>query len=235
MAAFEEFSFSVDSFSGVARIFPLPSLVLFPHVMQPLHIFEPRYRSLLQDAVSGDRLIAMALLAPGWQDDYEGRPATYPIACLSRITTWHQLQDGTYNLLVLGLRRVRLVRELDATKDFREARVELCADDCLPQDGFASVALQRKLRDAFRRVAAMLPEAQEQLDQLLGSDVPLGVLTDVISYMLEIEPAEKEALLAEVNVCRRGRLLLRHLRAMSADRQPARGGALVFPPQFSAN
>ena len=69
---------------GVARLFPLPNLVLFPHVLQPLHIFEPRYCDLLEAALADDRLIAMAVLAPGWEKDYEGRPPVHPIACLGR-------------------------------------------------------------------------------------------------------------------------------------------------------
>src|SRR5271166_2451842 len=100
--------FDPARFSGVVRLFPLPNLVLFPHVMQPLHIFEPRYRCLLEDALATDRLVAMALLAPGWESDYEGRPTLCPMACLGRVTTYHRLEDGAYNLLLLGLQRVRL-------------------------------------------------------------------------------------------------------------------------------
>jgi len=99
METFENLRFSFENFSGTVRLFPLPNLVLFPHVMQPLHIFEPRYRSLLEDALRSDGLIAMATLAPGWEADYEGRPPLYPTACLGRIATHRQLDDGTYNVL----------------------------------------------------------------------------------------------------------------------------------------
>ena len=75
MASFDNLSFSFEDFGGRVRVFPLPNLVLFPHVMQPLHIFEPRYRELLEDALAGDRLIAMALLAPGWENDLRGPSA----------------------------------------------------------------------------------------------------------------------------------------------------------------
>src|SRR4029079_17170823 len=66
--------FDADTFCGVARLFRLPNLVLYPHVMQPLHIFEERYREMLEDALASDRLIAMALLEPGWETDYDRRP-----------------------------------------------------------------------------------------------------------------------------------------------------------------
>jgi ATP-dependent Lon protease len=235
MSSFEDLSFVAEDFSGKARLFPLPNLVLFPHVMQPLHIFEPRYRCLLEDALATDRLIAMALLAPGWESDYEGRPTLCPMACLGRVTTYHRLKDGTYNLLVLGLHRVRLAREFEPRKLYREAEVVLC-DDCYPLcPKPAGRVLQQRLRDAFVRVLPLLPEAQEQMDQLLATDIPLGVLTDVISFMLEIEISRKELLLAEVNVHRRAQMLLEHLDALAKGPAAYECSAAGFPPRFSLN
>jgi uncharacterized protein len=235
MSTFEDLSFSFEDFSGTARLFPLPNLVLFPHVMQPLHVFEPRYRRLLEDTLAGDRLIAMALLAPGWHADYEGRPPLCPVACLGRITTHHRLEDGTYNVLMLGLRRVRIVKELSPEKLYREAEVALCEDQYPADVSPARSVLQRQIRGALMKVLPLLPEAQEQLDQLLGSDIPLGVLTDVISYMLDMDLADKQALLAELNVHRRAEMLLGHLAA--AEKRRAGGGSplVVFPPKFSVN
>jgi len=66
----EPLAFSPDQFSGQARIFALPNLVMFPHVMQALHIYETRYRAMLEEALEGDRLIALAVLAPGWEKNY---------------------------------------------------------------------------------------------------------------------------------------------------------------------
>src|SRR5438132_9947498 len=65
---------SLTGFNGLARLFPLPNLVLFPHVVQGLHIFEPRYRQLMTDALAADKLISVVLLKPGWEDDYEEKP-----------------------------------------------------------------------------------------------------------------------------------------------------------------
>ena len=203
--------------------------------MQPLHIFEPRYRLLLEDALAADRLIAMALLAPGWESDYEGRPPLCPMACLGRVTTYHRLEDGTYNLLVLGLQRARLVRETEPQKLYREAEVTLC-EDCYPVcPEPTGRVLQQKLRDAFVRVLPSLPEAQEQMDQLLATDIPLGVLTDVISFMLEIDIRHKESLLAEVNVHQRAQMLVGHLEAIAKGTPGRNCSAAVFPPRFSAN
>ena len=235
MSSFEDLSFSIEDFSGTVRLFPLPNLVLFPHVMQPLHIFEPRYRRLLEDALAGDRLITMGLLAPGWENDYEGRPAVHPMACLGRITTYHRLDDGTYNLLLLGVQRVRLIRELAPSKPYREAVVELCEDICPVLETPAQGLIRSKLRDAFLRALPMLPEAREQMDQLLASDVSLGVLTDVISFMLDIDMLKKAGLLAERNVYRRAELLMEHLSAAASGQGVGKCGGMPFPPQFSVN
>ena len=235
MGGFEELSFSAENFDGKVRVFPLPNLVLFPHVMQPLHIFEPRYRAMLAEALAGDGLIAMAVLAPGWEADYDGRPPIHRMACLGRVTSSHRLEDGTFNVLLLGLCRIRIVEELPAEKSFREAKVEVCGDHAPPHAAAELAALHRRVREAFLKIAPLLPEAQEQLDQILGGDVPLGVLTDVIGYMLDLAVAEKEALLAECDVQRRAERLLTHLSAAAADLDFHRRGPAGFPLQFSVN
>jgi ATP-dependent Lon protease len=235
MANFEDIESMPADFTGRVRLFPLPNLVLFPHVMQPLHIFEPRYRAMLEDALEHDRLIAMATLCPGWENQYEGRPAVYPVACLGRIATHHCLDDGTYNVLLFGLRRVKLLRELEPQQLFRLADVEVCEDCCLPQEAAVRAELQRRLRQAFLRIIPVLPEAQEQLEHLLGSDVSLGVLTDVIGYVLDIPVAEKQNLLAEVNAHRRAELLLTHLTAAAEEHSLGPSGTSGFPPTFSPN
>src|SRR3954471_8720610 len=119
----------LGDFSGTARLFPLPNLVLFPHVVQPLHVFEPRYRRMTADALAGDRLIALVLLKPGWEDDYDARPAVHPVACLGRVVADQLLPDGRYNLLVRGLSRVRLLGETPDGKLYRTARAALLADE----------------------------------------------------------------------------------------------------------
>src|SRR5437868_12939738 len=88
---------------GVIRLFPLPKLVLFPGAMQPLHIFEPRYRQMTADALAGDRLIAMVLPRPGWEKDYYGRPAIHTTACIGTITSDQRLDDGRFNILLRGV------------------------------------------------------------------------------------------------------------------------------------
>ncbi len=233
MPEFEDLSFALEDFSGTVRLFPLPNLVLFPHVMQPLHVFEPRYREMLEEAMAGDRLITMATLAPGWEADYDGRPPLLPVACLGRVVACHRLENGSYNILVCGLKRGRLLRELPPTKSFREAAVELCEDE-YPPDPAETSRLQARLREAFLLALPDLTQAHEQVEQFLSNEISLGVLTDIVGYLLDVDLARKEELLAEMNVHRRAELLLEHL-AEAADAPRASAGAAVFPPEFSVN
>lgn len=235
MSSFDDLSASLAGFSGTVRLFPLPNLVLFPHVLQPLHIFEPRYKDLLEEALAEDGLIALAVLRPGWEKDYEGRPPLAPTACLARVVSHCRLDDGTFNVLVLGVQRVHLLRELPPNKSFREAEVVLCQDRYPPEQGEGIGLLQAQLREALKRVLPGLPQATEQLDQLLAGDVPLGALTDIVSYLLNIGMRQKEALLAELDVFRRIEMLLGHLSEAFHGLPDVSGGEGVFPPEFSLN
>lgn len=232
MAASDDFSSLLEGFSGTARLFPLPGVKLFPHVLQPFHIFEPRYRSMLEEALADDGLIAVATLAPGWESDYQGRPPLYPTACLGRITSHKRLATGSYNILILGIQRVRLVRELPPDKLFREAVVEVFSD-AYPATSVAD--LQRQLYDGLREVLPYFAEVREQLEPILAGDVPLGVLSDIVGFMLDLPVAEKQTLLSERNVHRRAEHLLRLLAAVRHDQEPGRSGESEFPPPFSEN
>ena len=97
--------------SDLLPLFPLPNVVLFPNVFLPLHIFEPRYREMVADAITGDRMIGMVLLRPGWEQDYDGRPPVYPIGCSGLITHVEQLADGRYNIVLRGFERFRILAE----------------------------------------------------------------------------------------------------------------------------
>jgi Lon protease-like protein len=229
-----ELEFDSTTFSGVTRLFPLPNLVLYPHVMQPLHIFEDRYREMLEDALAGDGLIAMAVLEPGWEDDYDSRPPVAPYACLGKVVAHHRLEDGHYNVLLLGVQRIRIVEELDPLRSFRQARVELL-EDCYD---FASVAeknrMQEKLLAAFRKHLPCTCQLPEQLEEMLSCHLPLGLLTDLAAYALPLDAEVKRQMLAERRVSVRAKTLLSQVEALAgaAAVTPASGG---FPPRFSDN
>src|SRR5262245_48063657 len=219
---------SLADFGGTARLFPLPNLVLFPGALQPLHIFEPRYRQLMADALDGDRLIAMALLRPGWEEDYHLRPPIHEVVCLGRVLQEERLADGRYNLLLRGLCRARVREELPAGKLYRVAGVDLLSEGPLPA-GSDEAGLRQALGQRLAAWFADQPEAQEQVRAALESGLPLGRLCDLFSFALPLELEAKQALLEELSVEARVRLLLGHLGG-APEEQPRR-----FPPEFSAN
>jgi Lon protease-like protein len=221
-------------FDGSARLFPLPNLVLFPHVIQALHIFEPRYRQMTADALAGDRLIAPVLLRPGWEEDYEGRPAVHPVACLGKIVADQRLEDGRYNLRLCGLRRVRLLHEVPADRAYRTARVELLSDAGALADDAAD-ALRASLAEQLPRWLPPDAAVRGQFRKLLESDLPAGALCDVFAFALPLDVGLKQQLLEELDVPARARRLAEMLREQTPIAEAAAEPWRKFPPDFSAN
>src|SRR5574341_188092 len=109
-------------------LFPLPNVVLFPRMPLPLHVFEPRYRKMVADALRGHRTIGMTLLQPGWESEYDGRPPVYPTGCAGSLEQCDPLEDGRFNILLRGLSRFRIVEERDG-EPYRLATVKPLRDD----------------------------------------------------------------------------------------------------------
>jgi Lon protease-like protein len=220
--------FSSDNFRGVARLFPLPNLVLFPQVVQGLHIFEPRYRQLMADTLADDQLMALALLKPDWDDDNPGLPPIESIACLGRVS-WHdQLPDGRYNLRLRGLTRIRIVEELLTDRPYRTARVELLPDILGAKLEEVKTLRQSLAKEVFRLFEADGP-AHRQLQELFEGEMLLGQICDVLAYALPLALEIKQALLAEPRADRRAKEMIETLRSSAARAQRK------FPPDFSAN
>jgi Lon protease-like protein len=172
-------------------IFPLPNVVLFPNVFLPLHIFEPRYRNMVGDALDGDRIIGMVLLRPGWEGSYDGRPAIYPVGCAGLVTHSEPLPDGRYNIVLRGLEKFRVVNEVeDESCTYRVARVETMMEEVSETDKAA-------MRQQRRRLEALLvpqPEGRG-VDPKVPPSMPDEDLVNALAQYLELEPVEKQALL----------------------------------------
>ena len=232
----EDLTFDAAHFSGKARLFPVPNLVMFPHVMQPLHIFESRYKEMLNEALDGDGFIAMAVLKPGWEPDYESRPALIEHACLGRIVTHHRTEEGNYNLLLLGLKRIKIVSELPPLRSFREAEVEVVDDFQLTENDEKREDLQAALSKRFEQSLPSGQPANPAFRELLSSEVPLSVLTDLVSFAAPMSFAEKCALLAVNDVDRRALMLLEALNSLdSSDEEPISRPNSGYLPPFSTN
>ena len=181
--------------AGVARvlpsaipIFPLPDLALFPNSTQPFHIFEPRYRAMVADALASDSIIGMVMLQPGYESDYEGRPPIYAMGAAGVIVASEQLPDGRYNIVLQGVAKFRVLEE-DESRAYRIADIEeLPEADADDRELLAS--RRRQLESAVR---AAFPRAP-----LPSSAVPDERAIDDLSIMLPLEPAERlEALQAD--------------------------------------
>jgi len=220
-----------SDFSGRVRLFPLPNLVMFPGVMQPLHLFESRYLEMMEDTLANDMLIAMSLLKPGWEPDYETRPPLFETITIGRVVSHTQDDEGCYNLLLLGVQRAMIVEELPAERAFREAKVQLLEDQYPPSTADERGQMQRRLLSSFRATAPAESTAGDQIEQLLGSEISLGMLADIVAFSSPLPLAVKQQLLTEVNVDRRAHQLLTALDELTRNQPPRR----PFPPEVSDN
>jgi uncharacterized protein len=170
-------------------LFPLPNTVLFPNVFLPLHIFEPRYRQMIVDALDGDRIIGMVLLQPGFEKDYEGRPPVYPIGCAGVVTHAERLGDGRFNIVLRGMEKFRITGE-DESRAYRLAHVQALREKPTPQEVEA-------LRKQRTRLEALLAAAVERAGS--GPKFPPAIpdedLVNALAQYLELEPLERQALL----------------------------------------
>ena len=194
--------------SDLLPLFPLPTIVLFPNVFLPLHIFEPRYRDMVADALTGDRLVGMVLLKPGWEQNYEGRPPVYPIGCSGLITHVERQADGRYNIVLRGVERFRIVDE-DHSRTYRRAIVEPVVEEGLSPDDRVAVRRQRAKLEAMLAPAAdrSSPSASaapaEVVDDRAGAKlrIPSAMADDdlinALAQYLDFEPMEKQALLEQ--------------------------------------
>lgn len=226
-----------EDFCGRVRLFPLPNLVLFPHVVQPLHVFEPRYCEMLSDALASDKLIAMALLEKGWESQYQHRPPVASTVCVGKVISHTPTDDGRHNILLVGVKRARIVEELDTEHTFRIAQVDVLEDHYAPEEAGSRPESMQRLQELF---AHFVPEglaAQESFKQLVGKQLPLGILTDTITYALNLPLAIKQQLLAERNVDIRCRILTRCLEQQLKSQGDSECGMSQenFPPKFSQN
>ena len=167
-------------------IFPLPNVVLFPKVLLPLHVFEPRYLEMTAHALEGPKVIGMTLLRPGWEADYHGRPPVYPIGCAGRIEKWEALESGRFNITLRGMTRFRILEEHDG-EPYRVATVDPLADQ-----GAEPAALD----EARRKALAAIGKASDGPSVLvIQPGIGPDVLVNALSQTLDLTPVERQSLL----------------------------------------
>ncbi|MDH3717054.1 MAG: LON peptidase substrate-binding domain-containing protein [Planctomycetota bacterium] len=217
-----------EDFTGEVRVFPLPQLVMFPSNVQPLHIFESRYREMLEDALHGDRLIALATLEPGYEADYYSRPPIAKNVCLGHVAHHERTEQGTYNIVLVGLWRARIQEEILPVRSFRRARVEMVKEQ--PAEAAAAVT-QQLGRDLTARLATSVPATEKLVDEFSQGNLSLGALTDIMAFHLPFDLKFKLTLLSEADALQRAKMLLAQLPHLP----PVESAPPSFQPGFSEN
>jgi Lon protease-like protein len=178
-------------------IFPLTGAVLYPGLQLPLHIFEPRYRAMITDALARNRRIGM--IQP--QRPEEGAPL-FSIGCVGKIADVEALEDGRFNVVLEGEARFRILRELDVITPFRQVEAELLEDP--PHQSLAPIE-----RASFEREARRFAEVQGYLiDWDAVTSLDDTSLIDGVSQIAPFDAAAKQALLEAPNLSTRCELLV---------------------------
>ncbi len=180
-------------------LFPLPNVVLFPRVLCPLHVFEPRYRQMTAAALAGAREIGMVAIRPEHLHEAAGDPPLFSVGCVGTIQQSQRRDDGRYDIVLLGTQRFRITGETPRAGDrlYRVARVERLDERW--DEARDGMALQARRADAIdlllRLLRAIQPEAAHQLDPRRFSGIEDTTFASALGQMLELPAAEKQGLL----------------------------------------
>lgn len=208
---------------GRLKVFPLPEGVLLPGGALPLRVFEPRYRALVREALRGDRVLAVAMLAPGWEAGYAGRPPLRPIAGAGLLEEAERQPDGTYHVLVRGVARVRLGREHRPEKLYREIEASLVEEIPL-----ADPRQVETVRRALLPLSESLPEELAgSLSRAAAQVSDPGSLLDLVAAALFDDAQALQDVLEALDVEARLRRVLAELATMLLAAQPPPEGGLL--------
>jgi uncharacterized protein len=192
--------------SGTLPLFPLESVVLFPKVRVPLHVFEPRYRQMMESALRGDRMLGMATVPPEHRERMGEAPPLFATGCAGTIETFERLPDGRFHLVLLGTSRFHIARELapEEGRLFRVAEVEWLADpEPAREDAGALDAARGRVVAAMRELLARAGRSADDLavDPLAPLDA--ATFTNTVCQMIAFPAEEKQSLLEADGVARR--------------------------------
>jgi Lon protease-like protein len=200
-------------------LFPLPAAILFPRSQLPLHIFEPRYREMVRDAIDGAGRIAM--IQPHRLDDDNQAPL-YAVGCLGELVGVEELEDGRFNIVLLGSNRFRLVREAEVDAAYRCADVDIEAFDDDEPPPLAMIQRAEVEREA-RKLGDALGLA---VDWAAVTRLDDEMLVNAIAQVAPFDVGAKQALLESRSLDERTDLLVQ---LMQFQRMAVTGGVEVEP------
>jgi len=192
-------------------IFPLPDVVLFPHTLLPLHIFEPRYREMVRDCLAGDKRLAMALLRPGWENDYYGRPPVHPIAGAGEIIQHEELRDGRFNILLRGTMRIGVTAELPGDKSYRVARARPLPDRYPDANPKALADRVERLKVFYLRILSEVQKGQGEIAKIFSGVKDPGIIVDRVAGAAIADAETRQQALEAIDVTARLAIVQDHL------------------------
>lgn len=197
---------NLESFSGVIPIFPLSTVVFFPNTLLPLHIFEPRYKQMVNDVIDTEKIIGMALLKPGWGDDYYGNPEIFDTVGMGRIVSSEKYEDGRINIVLYGLKRVKV---LDIVEDlpYRLAQVDIIDD----LHGSREESFRAQIGELITRWNLLTHDTEKSHRIEINTGLPLDSLTDALATLIYSNVFDKQVLLEEQSVEKRAQTLIKEL------------------------
>ena len=200
-------------------IFPLPGAILFPRAQLPLHIFEPRYRDMVSDAIDGPGRIGM--IQPLRLDDDNQAPL-FEVGCIGELTGIEELEDGRFNIVLLGTNRFRLVREASEEEAYRSAEVDIESfDDSEPAP--LSLGQRAEVEREARRLGDAMGLA---VDWTAVGRLDDELLVNAIAQVAPFDIGAKQALLEQPTLDGRADLLVR---LMQFHRAAVNGGVEIEP------
>ncbi len=201
------------NFGRPMPVFALDQVTLLPQQVLPLHIFEPRYRQMVTDALDGSGQIAMAVFdGRDWKQQYHGRPPIRPAVCIGHIAQHEKLADGRYNIMLRGVCRARVIKEL-APRDARLYREAMLEPIGLEQDETPTLkALRISIeRDLDAGPLARLADGAALLEYIRDDDIPTAALLELISFTLVKDREKRYRLLEEGDADARAEMVRREI------------------------
>ncbi len=199
-------------------VFPLPNVVLFPKTYLPLHIFEPRYRTMVSDAAMSGQCIGMALLKDGWETDYYGHPPVFSTGCVGRLVSVQPMADGRSNIMLQGLERFEIEREW-YDKPYREATIAVTVHG-------AEASLDPTVRQRLFTILESYPRSRDEAptwQEFFREEVSDEIFVNTLSTYLECTPLEKQFLLEADSLHQQARRLSDLIEFMMHDQSGAKG------------
>ncbi len=177
----------------IVPLFPLHNVVLFPKTPLPLYIFEERYRTMIREATAGSGELVIALQRAGSESNYAAVSAVHEIACLGKIENCEELEDGKYNIVVVGIHRVRIIREVQHSP-YRLVEVEKIEDAVYDEQSPGILKRQNQLGGLFARFTELATGVKQQVLKLMPQ-LDFESLVNMVVMTLNLAIDQKQALL----------------------------------------